>query len=162
MTEIPNPTSSCLAHRYHRGSNTCHQPVEPPVTGCCHAILHGLKRRLGKFTEKLPRVLKPNHNPLLSRILTPTPIGTVHHRGITPCLHCSYLPQLVFTSAPSLLISPSQPFLQWGRGELMEKRSMEKLATDGSGSAGWLFLHLPKSRPIPQAHVSIHSSTTRN
>lgn len=58
-------------------------------------MLHEFKTQLEKFTEKLTRVLKPDHNPLLRGILTPTqtPTERVHHKNITLCLHHSYFPK---------------------------------------------------------------------
>lgn len=128
--------------------------------------LHELKRQLEKLTEKLPGVLKPNQQPSAQR-------DSDSHRNTNRdstsqkhhFLFASFFFPLVFTSAPPLWIPPSQPSLHLRLAEFTEKKSMDKAGhrqVSVSRAAIPLFLHLPKSCPTPQAHVSIHCFTTRN
>lgn len=156
----PNPTSRCLAHR---GSQTCHQPVEPFVTGY---NVTWIKEATEKVDRKTTRSTKTKSQPFAQRDSDPhrntyrDSTSQKHHSMLAP-----FFFPLVFTSAPPLWISPSQPSLHLRLAELMEKKSMDKAGhrqVRVSRAAIPLFLHLPKSCPTPHAHVSIHCFTNRN
>lgn len=164
---IPNPTSSCLAHRYHRESkhvtrqwNSSSQAAAVHATMSCE-----FKRQLEKFTDKLPGGLKASHNPLLRGIQAPTqtPTGRVHHRSITHSMLAPFLFPLVSISFCPIAVDFPFTALPTNERAHGKEEHGESWPQTGKSQQGGYFSATAPSQELSNSSCtfSIHCFTTR-